>query len=316
MVQPLRCTPAIPKDENGEALHMQTRPSTLRGAFRVATVASILLTVWPGSSLAAYAPTRPVLLQIATSPAIPQFLLPYMITMEIVGGTITDSYPEGITGRKWAAPTPFCTGTLISPHVFITAAHCLFSDQQLFESDNPQPYDPSLLQVVYDSQRYDVADLFVHPHFNGDSINDIALLVLVDPVSGVQPAKLARLSPRTGTRATIVGFGDSGGAVEDVGKYKREGTVRLKQCPASSAYRTSICWYTAKDGDTNSCFGDSGGPVFVEHHPGRRYLAGIISGGDNGCLAGWNNNTDVAEFRNWIVEEVERIDPIIDDDGD
>src|SRR3989442_11498769 len=170
MVQPLRCTPAMPKDENGESPHMQTLLSTLRGAFRVATVASILLTVWPGSSLAAYAPTRPALLRVATSPAISHVLLPYMITTEIVGGTITDSYPEvgRITGRKCAAPTPFCTGTFISSHVFITAAHCLFNDQQLFEPDNPQPYDPSLLQVVYDSQRYDVADLFVHPPFNCD----------------------------------------------------------------------------------------------------------------------------------------------------
>ena len=104
MVQPLRCTPAMPKGENGESPLMQTRPSTLRGAFRAAMVASILLTVWPGSSLAAYAPARPVLLRIATSPAIPHVLLSYMITTEIVGGTITDSYPEvgGITGRKWA----------------------------------------------------------------------------------------------------------------------------------------------------------------------------------------------------------------------
>src|SRR5439155_19605738 len=85
---------------------VQTRPSTLRGAFRVATVASILLTVWPGSSLAAYAPTGPVL-RIATSPAIPHFLLPYMITTEIVGGTITIHTPKsGHHGQEMGRPDP------------------------------------------------------------------------------------------------------------------------------------------------------------------------------------------------------------------
>jgi len=236
------------------------------------------------------------------------WLLSSVILTQIVGGAITDKYPEvgGITGTKWVKPTPFCTGTLIFPHVFLTAAHCLFSDQQLFESNDPQPYDPSLLQVVFAGQRYGVQSLHVHPHFNYP-LNDIALLVLVDPVLGIPPARLARLTPRNHPEVTIVGFGDSGGPVEDVGAYKREGTVELRRCPADPDYRTSICWYTRNDGDTNSCFGDSGGPVFVTRRTGVRYLVGIISGGDNGCLAGWNYNTDVGEYRGWVYGEVARI---------
>jgi len=235
------------------------------------------------------------------------FLLASMLVAHIVGGTITSSYPEvgGLTGKHWAQPTPFCTGTLIRPQIFLTAAHCLFSNDELFNSDNPQPFDPALLQVVFGDQRYDVVSFSIHHHFNFP-LNDIALLVLAQPIPDIAPAKVARVSPPRSARATIVGFGDSGGPVADVGKHKREGTVRLRPCPAESDLRTSICWYTRHDGETNSCFGDSGGPVYVKSHASL-YLAGIVSGGD-GCLTGWSYNTDVAQYRDWMDDEIEKID--------
>jgi len=240
------------------------------------------------------------------SGSMPHWLLSSMILAQIVGGVITDGYSEvgGITGARWVDPKPFCTGTLISPSLFLTAAHCLFSDEQLLDSNDPQPYDTSLIQVVFAGQRYAVRTLHIHPLFNDDTLNDIALVELVDPILDIAPARLARFTPRRHA-ATIVGFGDSGGPVADAGEFKREGTVRLRGCPADPDYRTSICWYTRFDGDTNSCFGDSGGPVFVTRRTGVRYLAGIIAGGD-GCLMGWNYNTNVAEYRDWIDDLVAR----------
>ncbi|HSV06211.1 MAG TPA: trypsin-like serine protease, partial [Candidatus Binatus sp.] len=105
------------------------------------------------------------------------------------------------------------------------------------------------IQVVFAGQRYAVRTLHIHPLFNDDTLNDIALVELVDPILDIAPARLARFTPRRHA-ATIVGFGDSGGPVADAGEFKREGTVRLRGCPADPDYRTSICWYTRFDGDT------------------------------------------------------------------
>jgi hypothetical protein len=130
-----------------------------------------------------------------------------------------------------------------------------------------------------------VASIAVNPGFDFPS-DDVAVIRLAAPVSGITPTPLAAQAPPNGTHGTIVGFGRSGGAAEDYG-LKQRGDVVTSAC-SGGLPPGLVCWdFTAPVGppgtDSNTCNGDSGGPLFVD--AGGRVLAGITSGGSSGtCL--------------------------------
>jgi hypothetical protein len=109
--------------------------------------------------------------------------------------------PQAYSDGTWAS----CSGTLISPTVFLTAAHCDWDVARLavtFASD----YDAATDQEYWGTWHAD-------PAYNQRASNphDIAVLVLDAPVVGIEPADLPSAGSlgklRRGTKFTSVGYG-------------------------------------------------------------------------------------------------------------
>ena len=201
----------------------------------------------------------------------------------IVNGLPTHGYPTtGAllytgTGDERAAGIQ-CSGTLIGCETFITAAHCV--------EDDPKP--ENYYVYLQHGGVYAVSAVNAHPSYSFP-IADVAVLKLSKQVMGIDPTPVnltdpAPLIPHAGT---IVGFGQSLGGVGDYG-IKRMGTVVTADCSSSSGGSNTelICWdYDEPVGpageDSNTCNGDSGGPIFMDFGAGD-VLAGITSGGSAG----------------------------------
>jgi hypothetical protein len=164
------------------------------------------------------------------------------------------AYPDG----TWTT----CTGTLISPTVFLTAAHC---DQGV-----------SRVAVTFDST-YDSATGTTHegtwhadPRYRKAQSDpfDIAVVVLDVPVTGIAPARLPAAGSLAGlpngTRFTSVGYGAQSVTI-DHGPTFHYADVRYVATGGLNAVTNAwlrISMNPAR-GKGGTCFGDSGGPNFL-----------------------------------------------------
>jgi secreted trypsin-like serine protease len=173
-----------------------------------------------------------------------------------VGGLLADhAYSDG----TWI----YCSGTLISPTVFLTAAHC----------DNG---GNERVRVTF-STAYQVGDRAYAGTFHADprysqkqsDPHDIAVVVLDRPVTGIAPARLPAAGSLSGLRHgktfTSVGYGayevtrgpgghqylynDVRGVAHGTLNAVTPSWLRISMNPAT--------------GDGGTCYGDSGGPNFL-----------------------------------------------------
>ena len=200
----------------------------------------------------------------------------------IVDGTPTSSFDavgivEGIG----------CTGTLISPTHVLTAGHCTFST----------PNNGETFRIGGES--YKTTRLYTHPDYDDNSLaNDIAIMELDRPVTGIAPEQILRTAPRVGQTLTLVGFG-AGGTGEN-GHNGDFGTKRVGQTTIERVTAREIEW-NFDPGESNTAPGDSGGPAFVTIG-GQRYLAGVTSGGTRQDAGHGDTSTDmrVDAYKDWI----------------
>ncbi|MBL9015290.1 MAG: trypsin-like serine protease [Myxococcales bacterium] len=161
-----------------------------------------------------------------------------------------------------------CSGTLVAPRVVVTAAHCLGLDP-------PNIYLAFFGESVTAGGRsIAVVGGRAHPDVDPATYrNDIAALILAeDAPAGITPIAMhiGPLPDLTGTDVTLVGFGVTAIAAQDVG-VRRAGTARVTAVGADEI--------DLAPAPAMSCHGDSGGPVLWS---GR--LVGVTTHGDTACV--------------------------------
>jgi V8-like Glu-specific endopeptidase len=211
----------------------------------------------------------------------------------IVGGTMDTADPA--VGIISAAQGQFggwsCTGTLISPTIFLTAGHCV------------QPADATTTFQVYfgpdqnsaiASDWVQVKEYHLHPQFNINNLpagHDCAVLVL----------GAAQSTPSKPYNHDGVSDGDKGQPVRVVGYgLTVGGGTSFGQKRQLS---TTIDGYTGGviqigQTGTTTCQGDSGGPMYRIIN-GVETIYGVTSYGENGCV-GAASETRVDGCANWL----------------
>ena len=213
--------------------------------------------------------------------------LPQNATTYIVGGSEEDGF-DAVGALVVDNGESFCTGTLVSDRVVVTAAHCLVDEDEDAELGffiGPDTNEPSGGRVIA------VESFHLHPDYDDFELdNDIAVVRLAESVTGVSPIPLLQESMTdewVGRDLVFVGYGITGSGE---GGYGRKMSVTI---PISEVHPMSFRY----DHDSkNTCSGDSGGPALAQVE-GQPVLVGVTSWGDLDC----------AEFGVNV-----RVDPYID----
>jgi secreted trypsin-like serine protease len=191
-----------------------------------------------------------------------------------VGGLVS---PTQYSDGTWI----YCSGTLISPTVFLTAAHCGTEGEQVL--------------VTFDSD-YEAGDKVYSGTFHADpaypgnqsDAHDIAVVVLDKAVKGITPALLPEagsLSNLSGSqRFTSVGYGayevtNGPGGHQYLYDDRRMVATGTLNAINPTWLRISM---NPSTGNGGTCYGDSGGPNFLGD---TNIIAAITITGDAVCRA-------------------------------
>ena len=208
-----------------------------------------------------------------------------------------------------------CSGTLISPTVVLTAGHCT---QAWLTEGTPEEELPVYVTFEQNADR-DPDDAYegtpvTHPDYDG-FFPDVGVVILEAPVEeittyGKLPDEYLVDSLERGTRLTAVGYGvqdfEVGGEpprpTGELTRYKATvrylGTNGVDNGLGSDRFiKTKEA--SAGQGGEGTCFGDSGGPYFLDD---QRTIVAVTSFGLNPVCAGvgYAQRVDLPVVLTWI----------------
>lgn len=198
----------------------------------------------------------------------------------VIGGTAVPpgKWPDAVAvlGAQGS-----CSGTLVAPDVVITAGHCA--------EVNPT-------QVIADTTNYNAAggkpatvkSITAYPSW--ETSYDVSVIVLTAPIAGVTPRKLGTACTfdgfAAGTMVHLVGFGltDTAGQGNNTALNEAMAPVTDATCGGGNGCVAAVApggEFVAGGSGTDSCFGDSGGPVYLDTPRGTVVIAAVSRGLDN-----------------------------------
>jgi hypothetical protein len=227
-----------------------------------------------------------------------------------VGALLFDYRNDGITGDdEW------CTGSLIAPTVFLTAAHCVITPytppgSQFYVSFSPDLFAESFAYVAATGY---VAD----PNYGHDqaNLNDLALIFLSkNSTRGITPLQLPPAGYLDGLKASgvindlifvNVGYGTSATRTGPPG-FPFDGKRSYSKSEFMGLQPTwlGLLMNTSATGLGGDCYGDSGGPKFIDGNS--RMIVATVTTGDYPCRATtWDWRLDTPEARAFLGRYVQ-----------
>ncbi len=196
-----------------------------------------------------------------------------------------------------------CSGTVVSPHVILTAAHCLSPEVAgpidhvtIFlgtDSDDPVQLADPTLNVAVAETHYD-SDFSA-----GGTTHDIGAVVAASDLA-LAPIPLRRDSlgdGDLGAAVHVVGYGESTGADLTSSGQRRSMDAKIFSVDDSHLGLDDVI-----------CFGDSGGPTFLTKD-GVVQIAGIHSFGPPDNCVGIGEDTRVDRYTSFVDSIVSSADP-------
>ncbi len=199
------------------------------------------------------------------------------IDAPVVGGTpvTAGAYPDVVLV---VAPMALCTGTLVAPDVVLTAGHCI----------GINPTEVVIGSIDYSKpsgEAIAVKSATAYPDWQNQY--DVGVLVL-DHAAKAKPRAIAAACTATehldhGAKVTLVGFGltTKAGTGSNSKLNKAQLVVDDAACTTDPACAPAVApdgEFTAGGDGTDSCFGDSGGPLYMSTAHGDVQI-GVVSRG-------------------------------------
>ena len=213
-------------------------------------------------------------------------LLLLLLSSPAFAGTLSSPVVGGTPARpgEWpdvvlvVAPTAACSGTLIAPDVVLTAGHCIETHPELVVVDTVDYGKPG-------GEAIRVKSAIAYPDWQHHY--DVGVLVL-DHAAAEKPRAIAGTCEIAqhlvdGADVEVVGFGltTASGTGDNTKLNHAMLTVTDASCASDPWCQPAIApdgEFVAGGDGTDSCFGDSGGPLYLPtaHGPA---LIGVVSRG-------------------------------------
>ena len=188
----------------------------------------------------------------------------------------------------------FCSGSLIAPTVFLTAAHCVLTSltppgSQFHVSFSPDLYGGGMTSIA-------ATGYAVHPGYNISQADPRDLAVVFLPAgstAGLTPfnlpaaGALTQVAAQNGLKGQVfynVGYGD-GASQQGIPSFPYDGLRRSSQSvfQALQANWLGLLMNGSATGKGGDCYGDSGGPKFMAGN--LTTVVAITITGDTPCRA-------------------------------